>query len=236
MTDPEEILTIALIDDTHRTDTPVGDAVRRIIAGLEGAGIRIADIGSSDDARSALTDPSRSGLHFHQLEPWRGYPREAQSNGCAHPRYPAAERGYPDLPDGRTRKRTRNEPYHRHDPGGQRVRLGDGRLAGIHRREDHGPQRNGTGTSCSRRSSGARENSRKTSNTRGTPPAMRGESRSGNLRPAGHSTSFSASRLFRSDLSDLGRRARFPSRPLGTDRRCREVSPQKYSVPTGHIS
>ena len=54
MTTPEEILTVALIDDTHRMETPAGDAIRRILDGLKESGIRIADIGSSDDARSAL--------------------------------------------------------------------------------------------------------------------------------------------------------------------------------------
>ena len=54
MPDPEEILTVALIDDTHRMKTPAGDAIRRIIDGLKEFGIRIADIGLSDDAASAL--------------------------------------------------------------------------------------------------------------------------------------------------------------------------------------
>ena len=35
MTTPEEILTVALIDDTHRMETPAGDAIRRILDGLK---------------------------------------------------------------------------------------------------------------------------------------------------------------------------------------------------------
>ena len=52
----DEFLTVALIDDTHKTDTPVGNAIRRIMDGLKEYGIRITNIGSSDDARSALTN------------------------------------------------------------------------------------------------------------------------------------------------------------------------------------
>jgi len=56
MVNPEEFLTVALIDDTHKTDTPAGNALRRIIEGLKEYGIRIADIGSSDDTQSALAN------------------------------------------------------------------------------------------------------------------------------------------------------------------------------------
>jgi arginine decarboxylase len=38
------------------TDTPAGNALRRIIEGLKEYGIRIADIGSSDDTQSALAN------------------------------------------------------------------------------------------------------------------------------------------------------------------------------------
>jgi arginine decarboxylase len=52
---PEEFLTVALIDDTHKTDTPAGNALRRIINGLKESNIRIESIGSSEDAYSALS-------------------------------------------------------------------------------------------------------------------------------------------------------------------------------------
>jgi lysine decarboxylase/arginine decarboxylase len=51
---PEEFLTIALIDDTHTTDTRAGNALCRILDGLQEYGIRITDIGSSDDAHNTL--------------------------------------------------------------------------------------------------------------------------------------------------------------------------------------
>jgi lysine decarboxylase/arginine decarboxylase len=59
---PEEFLTVALIDDTHKTDTPVGNAIRRIIEGLKEYGIRITDIGSSDDAHTPKRHKATAGI------------------------------------------------------------------------------------------------------------------------------------------------------------------------------
>ena len=56
MVNPEEFLTVVLIDDTHKTDTPVGNAIRRIMEGLKEFGIRITDIGSSDDTSNSLAN------------------------------------------------------------------------------------------------------------------------------------------------------------------------------------
>ncbi len=54
MPNPEEILTVALVDDTHTTGTPAGNAIRRIIVALQESGTRIEEIGSNDDARTVL--------------------------------------------------------------------------------------------------------------------------------------------------------------------------------------
>jgi arginine decarboxylase len=46
--------TIAVIDDIHRTDTPQGHAIQRIIEGLKSFGIRIGEVASPADARAAF--------------------------------------------------------------------------------------------------------------------------------------------------------------------------------------
>ncbi len=50
---PEEQLTIAVIDDIHKTDTPQGRAIQRIIDGVKGFGIRVGEVASPADARAA---------------------------------------------------------------------------------------------------------------------------------------------------------------------------------------
>ena len=45
--------TIAVIDDIHKTDTPQGRAIQRIIEGLKSFGIRIGEVASPADARAA---------------------------------------------------------------------------------------------------------------------------------------------------------------------------------------
>jgi arginine decarboxylase len=51
---PEEKLTVAILDDTIHTDTPHGRAIKRIVKGLEEYGITVADISSPVDARAAF--------------------------------------------------------------------------------------------------------------------------------------------------------------------------------------
>jgi arginine decarboxylase len=51
---PEEKLTVAILDDTIHTDTPHGRAIKRIVRGLEEFGITVSDIASPADARAAL--------------------------------------------------------------------------------------------------------------------------------------------------------------------------------------
>jgi arginine decarboxylase len=46
--------TIAVIDDIHKTDTPQGRAIQRIIDGLKSFGIRIGEVASPADARAAF--------------------------------------------------------------------------------------------------------------------------------------------------------------------------------------
>jgi lysine decarboxylase/arginine decarboxylase len=51
---PEERLSVAILDDTIHTDTPHGRAIKRIVKGLEEYGITVADIASPADARAAF--------------------------------------------------------------------------------------------------------------------------------------------------------------------------------------
>ena len=53
---PDEDLLVAIIDDTIHTDTPHGNAIKRIIRGLEEFGIRVSAIASPADARAAYTN------------------------------------------------------------------------------------------------------------------------------------------------------------------------------------
>ncbi len=53
---PEENLLVAVIDDTIHTDTPHGNAIKRIMKGLEEFGIRVAAIASPADARAAYSN------------------------------------------------------------------------------------------------------------------------------------------------------------------------------------
>ncbi|HPD75200.1 MAG TPA: Orn/Lys/Arg decarboxylase N-terminal domain-containing protein [Methanoregulaceae archaeon] len=50
---PEEQLTVGIIDDVHKTETPPGRAIRRIIDGLKAYNIRVGDAASPGDARAA---------------------------------------------------------------------------------------------------------------------------------------------------------------------------------------
>jgi arginine decarboxylase len=50
---PEEKLTIAIIDDAIHTDTPHGRAMRKIAKNLEEFGLIVGDVSSPEDARSA---------------------------------------------------------------------------------------------------------------------------------------------------------------------------------------
>lgn len=52
---PEELLHVAFIDDVHKTDTPQGHAIRRIIKGIENFGIRVDGTASPSDARAAYS-------------------------------------------------------------------------------------------------------------------------------------------------------------------------------------
>ncbi len=49
----EESLTVAIIDDAHKTDSPQGRAILRIINGLKEYGIRVGEAASPEDARAA---------------------------------------------------------------------------------------------------------------------------------------------------------------------------------------
>jgi len=53
---PEEQLLVAIIDDSIHTDTPHGRAIRRIAKGLEEFGIRVEDVASPTDARTAYSN------------------------------------------------------------------------------------------------------------------------------------------------------------------------------------
>lgn len=52
---PEEVLTVACVDDSHKTETPQGHAMRRIIAGLREFGIHVGEAASPGDARAAFS-------------------------------------------------------------------------------------------------------------------------------------------------------------------------------------
>ena len=60
----EEILTVSLIDDIHKTDTPAGNAIRRIMDGLTDFGIHIIDVGLVDNASGALASLPESDSVF----------------------------------------------------------------------------------------------------------------------------------------------------------------------------
>jgi lysine decarboxylase/arginine decarboxylase len=52
---PEESLTVAIIDDAHKTDSPQGRAIQRIITGLKEYGIHVGEVASPEDARAAYS-------------------------------------------------------------------------------------------------------------------------------------------------------------------------------------
>ena len=52
---PEELLKVAIIDDAHKTDTPQGHAIQRIITGLKEFGIHVSEVASPEDARAAFS-------------------------------------------------------------------------------------------------------------------------------------------------------------------------------------
>jgi lysine decarboxylase/arginine decarboxylase len=52
---PEEILTVAVIDDVHKTDTPEGRALQRVISGLRDSGLRVEVAASPADARTTYS-------------------------------------------------------------------------------------------------------------------------------------------------------------------------------------
>jgi lysine decarboxylase/arginine decarboxylase len=51
----EETLNVAIVDDVHKTDTPQGRAIQRIIDGLREFGIRVGAVASPGDARAAYS-------------------------------------------------------------------------------------------------------------------------------------------------------------------------------------
>lgn len=52
---PQEIMNVAIVDDTHLTDTPPGRAIKRIIEGLREFGIHVGEVASPTDARAAYS-------------------------------------------------------------------------------------------------------------------------------------------------------------------------------------
>jgi lysine decarboxylase/arginine decarboxylase len=52
---PKEQMLVAVVDDTHLTDTPEGRAIRRIMDGIRQFGIRVGDVSSPNDARAAYS-------------------------------------------------------------------------------------------------------------------------------------------------------------------------------------
>lgn len=52
---PEETLMVGFIDDIHKTDTPPGRAIQRIMEGLRESGIRVGAVASPEDARAAYS-------------------------------------------------------------------------------------------------------------------------------------------------------------------------------------
>jgi len=50
---PEEHLTVAIVDDLHTTDTPEGRAIKNLIEGLKGFGFHVGEAASTEDARAA---------------------------------------------------------------------------------------------------------------------------------------------------------------------------------------
>lgn len=52
---PNEQLRVAVVDDMHKTDTPQGRAITRIMDGIRQFGILISDVASPDDARAAYS-------------------------------------------------------------------------------------------------------------------------------------------------------------------------------------
>ena len=52
---PEESLNVAIIDDAHKTDSPQGRAIQRIITGLKEFGIHVGEVASPEDARAAFS-------------------------------------------------------------------------------------------------------------------------------------------------------------------------------------
>jgi hypothetical protein len=51
----EESLMVAIIDDAHKTDSPQGHAIQRIITGLKEYGIRVGEVVSPEDARAVYS-------------------------------------------------------------------------------------------------------------------------------------------------------------------------------------
>ena len=52
---PEEHLTVAIVDDLHKTDTPEGRAIKNLIEGLKGFGFHVGEAASPEDARAAYS-------------------------------------------------------------------------------------------------------------------------------------------------------------------------------------
>jgi arginine decarboxylase len=52
---PEEVLTVAFVDDVHKTDTPQGRAIQRIIDGVKDFRIRVGEVASPSDARATYS-------------------------------------------------------------------------------------------------------------------------------------------------------------------------------------
>ncbi|MFH0967364.1 MAG: Orn/Lys/Arg decarboxylase N-terminal domain-containing protein [Methanobacteriota archaeon] len=55
MMNPEEKLTIAIIDDAIHTETPHGRAMRRIVKNLQESGLIVGDVASPEDAQAAAS-------------------------------------------------------------------------------------------------------------------------------------------------------------------------------------
>jgi lysine decarboxylase/arginine decarboxylase len=51
----KENLLVAIVDDMHKSDTPQGRAIQKIIDGIRQMGIRVGDVSSTDDARVAYS-------------------------------------------------------------------------------------------------------------------------------------------------------------------------------------
>ena len=119
MVNPEEFLTVALIDDTHKTDTPVGNAIRRIMEGLKEFGIRITDIGSFDDASSSLANLPEADCIFINWNLGGDSPERHEATAGIIREIRKRNEDIPIFLMGEPGKESAIDPHHRHDPGGQ---------------------------------------------------------------------------------------------------------------------